>query len=99
MLVGYKRFLVGQRQPRCRPIRRTRDPHIPQLAGQRSAWWRVREYIKASKSALIFLFEQTLGRDLAFLDHSQATKPKKLPVVLSRLKSFGIRRYLTGTPS
>ncbi len=49
--------------------------------------------LKQAKSALIFLFEQTLGRDLAFLDHSQATKPKKLPVVLSRPEVFGIRRY------
>ncbi len=54
--------------------------------------------LKQAKSALIFLFEQTLGRDLAFLDHSQATKPKKLPVVLSRPEVFGIRKYLSGTP-
>ena len=54
--------------------------------------------LKQAKSALIFLFEQTLGRDLAFLDHSEATKPKKLPVVLSRQEVLGIRSQLFGMP-
>lgn len=54
--------------------------------------------LKQAKSALIFLFEQTLGRDLAFLDHSEATKPKKLPVVLSRQEVSAIRAPLVGMP-
>lgn len=36
------------------------------------------------KSALIFLYEDVLGRDLEFLDYVAADKDPKLPVVLSR---------------
>jgi hypothetical protein len=37
-----------------------------------------------AKCALLFLFQAVLGRELAFLDVTRATKPARLPVVLSR---------------
>ncbi len=37
-----------------------------------------------AKSALLFLYQQVLNRELAFLDVSRASKPKRLPVVLSQ---------------
>jgi len=37
-----------------------------------------------AKCALLFLFQRVLGRELAFLDVTRATKPERLPVVLSR---------------
>ena len=39
---------------------------------------------KQAKCALLFLFQAVLGRELAFLDVTRATKPERLPVVLSR---------------
>ncbi len=53
--------------------------------------------LKQAKSALLFLYQKVLGRQLAFLEHSQATKPKKLPVVLNRDEVRAIRQYLRGT--
>ncbi|MFK7768552.1 MAG: integron integrase [Mariniblastus sp.] len=44
-----------------------------------------------ARSALLFLFEEVLGRDLEFLDYVAADKDPKLPVVLSRNE---IRRML-----
>ena len=37
-----------------------------------------------AKCALLFLYQNVLGRDLGFLDVGRATKPSRLPVVLSR---------------
>jgi hypothetical protein len=37
-----------------------------------------------AKSALLFLFQEVLGRELGFLNAKQATKASRLPVVLSR---------------
>ena len=37
-----------------------------------------------AKSALIFLYQSVFGRELAFLDVVSASKPARLPVVLSR---------------
>ena len=37
-----------------------------------------------AKSALLFLYQSVLGRELAFLDVTRANKPQRLPVVLSR---------------
>ncbi len=37
-----------------------------------------------AKSALLFLYQDVLGRELEFLDVSPTSKPVKLPVVLSR---------------
>jgi len=37
-----------------------------------------------AKSALLFLFQVVMGRELAFLDVTRATKSERLPVVLSR---------------
>jgi integron integrase len=37
-----------------------------------------------AKCALLFLFRNVMGRDLGFLDVVRATKPERLPVVLSR---------------
>ena len=53
--------------------------------------------LKQSKSAILFLFQKTLGRELAFLEHGEATKPKKLPVVLSVDEIKAIRGQMTGT--
>ena len=39
---------------------------------------------KQAKCALLFLFQAVLGRELAFLDVTRASKPERLPVVLSR---------------
>jgi len=49
----------------------------------------VERYVAAStqdqaKSALLFLYQSVLGRELAFLDVTRSRKPAKLPVVLSR---------------
>ena len=52
-----------------------------------------------AKSALLFLFEQVMGRELAFLEHSDATKPSKLPVVLALEEVRAVRRGLRGRPS
>jgi integron integrase len=37
-----------------------------------------------AKSALLFLYQSVLGRELAFLDVTRANKPRRLPVVFSR---------------
>ena len=37
-----------------------------------------------AKSALLFLYQQVLQRELSFLDVTRSTKPERLPVVLSR---------------
>jgi integrase len=37
-----------------------------------------------AKSALLFLFQEVLGRELGFLNAQQSTKASRLPVVLSR---------------
>jgi hypothetical protein len=37
-----------------------------------------------AKCALLFLYQTVLGRELAFLDVGRATKPERLPVVLSQ---------------
>lgn len=50
-----------------------------------------------AKSALLFLFQKVMGRDLAFLDHSQATKPSKLPVVMTVGEVAAVRAGLNGT--
>ncbi|TWU62525.1 Tyrosine recombinase XerD [Crateriforma conspicua] len=50
--------------------------------------------LRQAKSALLFLFQQVLGRELGFLEHSEATKPKKLPVVLTRGEIASIRQGL-----
>jgi integron integrase len=54
-----------------------------------------------AKSALLFLYQMVLGRELAFLDVTPANKPNRLPVVLSRqeiaklLKEFvGVKRLM-----
>lgn len=52
--------------------------------------------LKQAKSALLFLFQKTLGRELGFLEHGEATKPKKLPVVLSVQEIMAIRGHMTG---
>lgn len=52
--------------------------------------------LKQAKSALLFLFQQVLGRDLAFLDHGEATKPAKLPVVLTQSEVASVRAHTVG---
>ncbi len=52
--------------------------------------------LKQAKSALLFLFQQVLGRELAFLDHGEATKPAKLPVVLTPTEIASVRAHMNG---
>ncbi len=49
-----------------------------------------------AKSALLFLFRETMGREVGFIEHSQATKPKKLPVVLTVNEVIRVRENLRG---
>jgi len=51
-----------------------------------------------AKSALLFLFRMVLGRELGFLDVPRATKPERLPVVLSRPEIERLYRHFIGTP-
>ena len=37
-----------------------------------------------------------MGRDLAFLDHGETTKPAKLPVVLTQAEVAAVRSHLVG---
>ena len=46
---------------------------------------------KQAQSALLFLYQRVLGRELEFLDVRQASRPERLPVVLSQEE---IRRLL-----
>jgi integron integrase len=49
-------------------------------------------------SALLFLYKEVLGRDLAWLDGLQrATRPPRLPVVLTRAEAERLLAQLTGT--
>jgi len=50
--------------------------------------------LRQAKSALLFLFREVLGRELGFLEHGEATKPKKLPVVLTRSEVRSVRAEL-----
>ncbi len=52
--------------------------------------------LKQAKSAILFLYKNVLHRELSFLEHGQATKPKKLPVVLTRQEVFEIRQRMHG---
>lgn len=49
-----------------------------------------------AKSALLFLYQKVLGRELEFLDVTKATKEGKLPVVLSRQEITTIVREFRG---
>jgi integron integrase len=50
-------------------------------------------------SALLFLYKQVLGIELAWLDGiERAKKPQRLPVVLTRLEVAALLGELTGTP-
>ncbi len=51
---------------------------------------------KQAKSALLFLYQKVLGRELGFLDVSRATKPERLPVVLSREEIERLMPKFTG---
>lgn len=50
-----------------------------------------------AKCALLFLFRVVIGRDLGFLDVAKATKPERLPVVLSRREIEGLFAEFVGT--
>lgn len=50
-----------------------------------------------AKCALLFLFRIVIGRDLAFLDVAKATKPERLPVVLSRAEIERLLAEFCGT--
>jgi hypothetical protein len=47
-----------------------------------------------AKCALLFLFQEVMGRELEFLDVTRADKPERLPVVLSRRESDFFYRSL-----
>ena len=49
-----------------------------------------------AKSALLFLYQQVFGRELGFLDVTKASKPERLPVVLSREEVTQILPEFTG---
>jgi integron integrase len=50
-------------------------------------------------SALLFLYREVLGRELAGLDHvPRARLPERLPVVLSREEVAAVLRHIRGTP-
>ena len=51
-----------------------------------------------AKAALLFLFRMVLGRELGFLDVPRASKPERLPVVLSRQEIERLYGQLIGTP-
>ena len=49
-----------------------------------------------AKSALLFLFQQHLGRQLGFIDAALANAPPRLPVVLNRREVKELRDHLAG---
>ena len=50
-------------------------------------------------SALLFLYKEVLKTEIGWLDNvERATKPKRLPVVLTREEVLKIFRHLHGTP-
>lgn len=53
--------------------------------------------LKQARSAFLFFFQETLGRELGVLEYGQATKPSKLPVVLTVSEIKALRGQLTGT--
>lgn len=53
--------------------------------------------LKQARSAFLFFFQETLGRELGVLEYGQATKPSKLPVVLTVSEIKSLRAQLTGT--
>jgi len=53
--------------------------------------------LKQAKSAILFYFKQVLGRELGLIEHSEATKPKKLPLVLTESEVMGVRQHVSGT--
>lgn len=50
-----------------------------------------------AKSALLFLFQKVLGRELEFLDIVPADKPAKLPIVMSKHEVFRLQAQFEGT--
>ena len=75
------------------------DQDVPDRSGRRGE--RDRRDAEAGQVRLLFLFQTVLGRELEFLDVARATKPERLPVVLSRpeiaklLPEFkGLRRLM-----
>lgn len=54
--------------------------------------------LKQARSAFLFFFQETLGRQLGILETGEATKPSKLPVVLTVGEVKSLRSQLTGTP-
>ena len=55
-------------------------------------------WLRARSSKPSRFFKQVFQRELSFLEHGQATKPRKLPVVLNHQEILSIRRGLIGTP-
>jgi site-specific recombinase XerD len=51
-----------------------------------------------AKSALLFLFRMVLGRELGFLDVPRASKPERLPIVLSRQEIERLYGQFIGMP-
>ncbi len=49
-----------------------------------------------AKCALVFFFNEVLGKDLTLLEVSAATKPARLPVVLSRPEIKSLAEEMTG---
>lgn len=49
-----------------------------------------------AKSALLFLYQNVMGRELAFLDVVSASKPSRLPVVLSQGEISAVLQHFVG---
>lgn len=50
-----------------------------------------------AKAAMLFLFRVVLERDLGFLDIAKASKPERLPIVLSRTEVERLFEHFSGT--
>ncbi len=73
------------------------EPHIRQFLTSKAVEQNVaRKTQNQAKSALLFLYEEVLGRDLEFLDFVISSKNPKLPVVLSRREISRLLCEFTG---
>jgi len=81
--VGWvQRFM---RHCRCEDLQKFGEPEIKAFLTKLAVEGNVAARTQnQAKSALLFLFQVVMGRELGFLDASPASKPVRLPVVLSR---------------
>jgi site-specific recombinase XerD len=53
---------------------------------------------KIALNALVFLYQQFLGRQLGKLKYSYANKPRQLPTVFNHEEALGVIKHLKGVP-